>query len=208
MSQSKYLFENGQYLIEDKELHLSHKEQWNPLRIPEDKTRKKHPETDHFFEIFTQGPIPYAYGWLKNKQLDGEYLQVFADGKIKGRQYYKEGKLHGPSLFFTASGHILSEAWYIDGQQEGRCNWYTPEQKIYSRQHYSKGGWHGLQHFYFADGSIKSELNYDHGKLHGTSKLYYPDGKLERLYEYNHGKLVSMELYPRLFGISGKERSK
>lgn len=196
MNQPFYHFEKNLITIEDPELNLHYQEEWKPLLIPEDKTRHKHPSSEHFFEVFTQGPTPYAYGWIENKILDGEYLQVYADGKVKGRQYYKKGKLHGPSQFFTASGYILSDAWYLDGLQEGRCNWYYENQQIYSRQIYLKNLWHGIQLFYYPKGTTKSELNYQQGKLHGISKLFYPDGRLERYYEYDNGKLLKHETYP------------
>lgn len=191
-----YSFKNGLYTIEDTELNLFHKEPWHPAALPDEKVRGTQSPQGHFLEIFAQAGTPYAYAWIKDRQPDGEYLLVYADGSIKGRQYYKNGLLHGPSIYLTAKGHHLADAWFIDGKQAGRSTWYYPDGMLYSRQIHLNGLWHNKQLFYYRDGKIKSELSYLNGKLHGTTILYFLDSSPERILNYDNGTLLNAEVLP------------
>lgn len=196
MTTTKYSFENGQFLIEDKELKIDLKDSWTPQILPQRKVRGTKSTQGHFLEIFAENATPYAYGWIIDKELDGEYLLVYSNGNIKGKQYYKTGKLHGPSTFYTNKGSLLSEGWFFNGLQEGRSNWYYFDGVIYSRQIHQNGQWHGQQLFYYHDGKLKSDLNYNNGKLHGKTYLYYPDGSIEREFDYNNGELIKANITP------------
>ncbi len=192
MKKPLYTFENDKISIEDPELNLSFHETFSPLRIPEERKRGITHGKAHL-EVYTHEGTPYAFGWLKNQKLDGEYLHVYPSQKTKGRQYYKDGLLHGPSNFYSPKGKLLSESWFINGQQEGRTNWYYANSRLHSHQFYHKGQWHGIQLFYYIDGTLKSELAYKEGKLHGTTRLFFPDGKLDRLLIYDAGKVTHLE---------------
>lgn len=191
-----YLFDGKQLKIIDEELRLYFEEKFIPLALP---TKKEHGVThkeNHVLECFSDGPIPFAYGWIKEKKLDGEYQLVYPDQKIKSKQYYKEGNLHGPSLYFDKHGNLLSESWYINGLQQGKCTWYYPNKNICSKQLFLDGVWHGMQLFYYPNKIIKSELSYKKGRLDGTTRLFHPDGEIERFFIYENGSLIQAQIAP------------
>lgn len=162
----------------------------------------------------------YSAGNLSSKgsyndkgERDGPWQYYHFNGRLKGKQAFKNNKLEGEDVFYFDNGAISSSATYRSGDEDGESISYfrigTPrsiahnktaklkgERKVF----FSNGNLHTLENYkedsldgpfktYYKTGPLESEGNYTNGKLDGSYKTYFTDGKLSADGAYSEGKL-------------------
>ena len=130
-------------------------------------------------------------------QLNGEQIEIAADGTVMHQAFYKNDKLHGAYLQRDFDKQIQAKGQYVNGQREGK--WLVDESsynqvKLWHGQ-YRAGHEVGQWQAFSVNGHLLGQKQYDNkGQLQGKSYSFNEDGSLERSEEYVdnqlHGKLV------------------
>lgn len=130
-------------------------------------------------------------------QLNGEQIEIAADGTVMLQAFYKNDKLHGAYLQRDFDKQLQAQGQYINGQREGK--WLVDESsynqvKLWHGQ-YRAGHEVGQWRAFSANGHLLGQMQYDNkGQLQGKSYSFNEDGSLLRSEEYVdnqlHGKLV------------------
>jgi antitoxin component YwqK of YwqJK toxin-antitoxin module len=97
----------------------------------------------------------------------------YADGRIKSRESYKDGKPEGTFKYYDTLGHITDVKIYKDGQLLG--------EGVYNDQGKEEGKWKEFH----PDGQLKGEGEYKNGAKVGEWKYYHPNGKTEQVGKYD-----------------------
>lgn len=130
-------------------------------------------------------------------QLNGEQIEIAADGTVMLQAFYKNDKLHGAYLQRRFDKQLQAQGQFINGQREGK--WLIDE-----ISHVQMKLWHGLYRAghevgqwqaFSANGHLLGQKQYDNkGQLQGKSYSFNEDGSLLQSEEYVdnqlHGKLV------------------
>jgi antitoxin component YwqK of YwqJK toxin-antitoxin module/tetratricopeptide (TPR) repeat protein len=142
----------------------------------------------------------------------GPYTYYFVDGKVKGKEFYRDGKQEGEETYYFSNGLPSSHSWYKDGQPEGESVSYYFMGLPSAVSHYHAGKLDGVKVSFFSSGDsnlvehytagVRSGevrswyqnrqadvmANYSNDKLDGAYKKYYPNGKLNTEGVYKAGK--------------------
>lgn len=185
-----YIFNGKNLEIVDSMININYKEEFIPLRIPENLKNGLKLSDNHIFKVFRFADGVFEYSILKEGVLDGEYLLTYPKGQNKMQCFYKNGKLHGPSKYFGEAEQILVESWFIDGKRNGRSFSFYPSGSFCSKQNYVDNVWHGIQEFWYEDGTLKTTMQYSMGEVDGKVLLFYPNGRVKRELYFNKGNFV------------------
>ncbi|GGA81292.1 tetratricopeptide repeat protein [Puia dinghuensis] len=168
-----------------------------------------------------RGPWEFYYspGNLKAKGIydmeghkEGLFSYYFFNGKLKGTEFYKNGKENGEDYLYFSNGQLSTHSWYKDGQLEGESTSYYWVGSPQSITHYHEGTAEGVKISFNGNGDTTMVENYHKGlldgpfqsrykygtpkvvctykddKLDGDYKKYYPNGQLEMAGVYKAGK--------------------
>ena len=100
-----------------------------------------------------------------------------ANGIMKSKSTYFEGKRHG-----------AREHWYEDGQQQSVATYY-------------KGLLNGQAKSWWQNGNQRAYNEYKNGHLHGVAKQWYKEGMLYKQLNYENGKEVGLQRAWRKMGF-------
>lgn len=142
-------------------------------------------------------PVEFAEGELPGSKQE----EFYENGKVKLKQYFKQGLLDGPSVLYSKEGTILASSHYVNGKKNGMMHTYYENGMLHSLQKFKEGVLDGKQEFYYADGSLKSVINYDNGLIDGDVLLYFSTGVLKRQLHFKLGKREGVD---RIYNESGK----
>lgn len=109
-------------------------------------------------------------------QLDGE-VDTYINGKIRGKEFFKNGKRDGPNIMYYPSGRIELKSFRKNNKVEG------------------------MEYEYYEDGSIRLQKNWIHDKPYGDFFYYYPNRKLEIYHTYD---ILGDKFYFSRYDRSGK----
>lgn len=178
--QMENIFDGKHLQISDLETGILLEDSFSPERvrnIPE-----KIEEEAQFFYASYEDQVP-----------NGECLLYDKEGWLKGRWFYKKGKLHGPSQLFGPEGQLLAEGWFFNDERQGINLQYYPSGRLYSIQRFKDGIYQGKQEFFYENGQVKTLYSYENGYFNGKVELYYPNGNLKREMTYLNGKRCGIE---------------
>jgi antitoxin component YwqK of YwqJK toxin-antitoxin module len=80
-----------------------------------------------------------TYKNYKNGKLDGEYVELFMDGKKKIYSFYVDGNLQGISMEYFRNGNKSSMTRYKNGVKHGYATGYDENGKEVKTIYYYKG---------------------------------------------------------------------
>ena len=123
---------------------------------------------------------------FRNGQHDGEYLETFANGTIKEKGNYTEGKRQGVWEFFKRDGtHDRPTEEYVDNIVVRRIEYFTDDKVSREINFNSEGKKHGVEKEYdYEDGKLVKEQNYVDGKLLGKQMRRMSSSLYGRYFEY------------------------
>jgi antitoxin component YwqK of YwqJK toxin-antitoxin module len=120
--------------------------------------------------------------------LEGETL-VYAEGHLRARLQYRNGKQHGEALYYDASGHVQSKAQYAQGRRQGEALFFGPNGQLLRKATYDRGLLHGHAIDYHPSGKPRQVSTYKEDVLDGEAIRLAEDGTItERMY-YERGRL-------------------
>jgi antitoxin component YwqK of YwqJK toxin-antitoxin module len=125
---------------------------------------------------------------MKDGKQEGEYLVTYADGSVKTKGAYKNGRKEGLWESFKPDGkHDGPSEEYVDDKVVKRIRYYTdnsPESETYYN---AEGKKHGVERAWAFDGGhLTREQNYVNGVL---------KGKQMRRVSSNHGAYLEHSVY-------------
>lgn len=174
------VFQEGRLVISDPGLGLYFEDAFSPEIV------KQRPEN-------VKEEAHFVYASLEEGVPEGECLLYDGDGWLKGRWFYKKGKLHGPSRLYGPQGEVLAEGWFFEDERQGINLQYYPSGKLYSIQRFKNGMQQGMQEFFYENGRMKTKYFFSNGFLDGKVELYYANGNPKRELSYLQGKRHGIE---------------
>lgn len=168
------VFENGVLRIRQEELEIDLEDDFSPVRV------KESPEKGQM--------------WVGDSH-NGECLLYDRKGWLKGRCFYKKGRLHGPSTYYGPDGNILAQGWFFNDKRQGVNLQFYPSGRIFSIQRFKDNLPQGCQEFFEENGEVKTRYYYDNGLLNGKVELFYANGNRKRIVEFLNGLRHGKELH-------------
>ncbi|MBM3452661.1 MAG: hypothetical protein FJX84_05920 [Bacteroidetes bacterium] len=83
--------------------------------------------------------IPFIKANYNNGKLDGEYIELFMDGRKKLYSFYVDGKLQGISIEYYRNGNKSTLFRYKNGLKNGYASGYDENGKEVTTIYYYKG---------------------------------------------------------------------
>lgn len=164
------------------------------------------------------GPWTMLYGpgnlrgkgfYNANGNRDGDFTYYYFDTKLKGKEFYRDGKQEGEEQYYFSNGMPASHSWYKNGDLEGESISYSWTGSPNTITHYHAGKEEGVKITLYNNGDTSLIENYAAGKLDGETRSYshagleyvtaYKNGDLDGLYKkyYSNGQLSDSGLYAK-----------
>lgn len=152
----------------------------------------------------------------ENGLKQGAWVQKDANGKVKYRGQFKDGKPVGKFKYYNSEGVIetilefsssdtalatyyhsnsvkSAVGYYVNKQKEGVWRFYDTKGIILSKEEYKNGQKHGSYVVYNLDGSVSRETQFVNGVEHGYRKTYGKNGQLLTEGGYKDGVMDGMQ---------------
>ncbi len=125
---------------------------------------------------------------------EGEWSIMYANGNLKSRASYRNGKEHGVAEEFydIKKGKkqlVRLKGEFIDGAQHGKWVAYFADGEPQLEQTYKLGKLHGTTKQYYDTHVLKNEIYYENGLQEGKAVTYYPNKKSKSRASYAEGLL-------------------
>jgi MORN repeat variant len=93
--------------------------------------------------------------------MNGDYETKYANGIVKLKGFYINGKREGQWVSFFENGVKQSEGFFKNGLRDGKAQVYFPSGKLYYEGYYKDGKEIGKWLFYDEQGKKVNEKDYD-----------------------------------------------
>jgi len=141
------------------------------------KEEGKWTRTDYFYKT-GQLQMKGTYSSLTPEVQEGYFEWFHANGKLKHKGNYANGKHVGEHLWYGANGNLEAIENYKDGKFDGTYEEYYPNGKLMAKTVFVNGLQNGWTAYYREDGTIQSEGNFKNGNRNGEWKYYNENEKL------------------------------
>jgi antitoxin component YwqK of YwqJK toxin-antitoxin module/Tfp pilus assembly protein PilF len=142
----------------------------------------------HWLLFYPAGNLQGSGDYNAAGDRDGEWLFYFNNGKLKGREHYKSGKLDGLQEDYFANGNPSLHETYSAGKLDGVATIYFYAGNVKSVINYELDKKEGEAKGYYANGNLSSVANYTNGMQNGESREYYKSGPVKDVEPYANGK--------------------
>lgn len=128
----------------------------------------------------------------ENGERTGKWQYFHFNGKTKGFQFYKDGKLQEKEQFYYNNGNPSTDALFKNDVEDGLTTafYYTGTPRSYTN--YKEGKRHGERKVLGSNGYLLSVENYRNDTLHGPFITYHKNGTKESTGSYEQGKLTGV----------------
>ena len=132
---------------------------------------------------------------FKNGKAEGKSIQHISGSKMNYTKtsFYKDGLLEGEYSEIFENGKVKEKGSYLKGQKNGRWESNREDGSKKPTEVYSTGELI-TKITYFPNGSVETERNYKDGKENGLVKKYNTDGTLKSEQNYINGKQVGKQI--------------
>lgn len=123
----------------------------------------------------------------KKSPYTGDFIEYYADGKVKGKGTFKKGFVHGLRTQYYENGVVSLERYYANGINEGSSIEYYPSGQMKQESFFKKGKENGIAKVFYEDGQVYVILTFIDGVQQGDYFEYFPDGRLKAQYYFVDG---------------------
>lgn len=88
---------------------------------------------------------------------------VYADGQIRRKEQYRNGKRHGSWKIFYPTGVVWFKGSYINGVRDGLWRYFHPNGQLQAEERFVSGKWHGEVKTWFENSRLESRNVYVNG---------------------------------------------
>lgn len=138
----------------------------------------------------------YSAGNLRSKgaytekgEKEGDWQYFHFNGKLRGRQTFKDGRQEGKEIFYFDNGIVSSEAEFTNGEENGLSKSFFRIGVPRIIAHVSHGKLEGERQAFFSSGTLQTVERYTGDSLDGAFITYYNTGVIESQGTYANGKL-------------------
>ena len=142
------------------------------------KEGKKWSRKDYFYKT-KQLQMKGTYTSLTPEVQDGYFEWYHANGKLKNKGNYANGKHIGEHLWYGDNGNLEAKENYKDGKLDGIYEEYYPNGKLMVKTIFTNGLQNEWTVYYREDGKKHSEGNFKNGNRNGEWKYYDENGNIE-----------------------------
>jgi len=134
---------------------------------------------------------------LKEGILNGKYMLMTINGKVRGSGYYNMGVPYGKWIFNSHFG-LPYEEFEFDSKDETHTKFIYKKEfhengTLKSHSNYENGEYSGVQRTWHPNGQLASEYVIKDKKAYGQSQYFYSNGTLSRKAFYENGKIQGLE---------------
>jgi antitoxin component YwqK of YwqJK toxin-antitoxin module len=133
---------------------------------------------DYFYKT-KQLQMKGTYTSLIPEVEDGYFEWYHANGKLKHKGNYANGKHVGEHLWYNDNGNLEAKENYKEGKLDGTYEEYYPDNKLIVKTTFASGLQNGWTIYYREDGIKHSEGNFKNGNRNGEWKYYDENGNIE-----------------------------
>ena len=136
------------------------------------------PYTGIVYDYFEDGKTHRSAISFKNGKLDGQTLEWYESGQLKGEGNAKDGIAEGKSIYWYENGNKMGEENYHNNKKHGKFTIWFEDGNIKSETSYTNDKINGISTTYYLDGAKQSEINYIRGRQIGTVKVWDKEGNI------------------------------
>ncbi|HRY98014.1 MAG TPA: hypothetical protein P5550_03060 [Bacteroidales bacterium] len=152
-------------------------------------------------EYRADSTVLQKYSHNQKGELEGEYHDFDAMGRLASISYYANGKVMR-IVSYDKEGNIITDdrrqgsrillanrytngnprtagEYYIEGQKQGNWKYYGIYGELVNEENYENGILEGPFREYWNDGTLKTYHENHANLIHGYSATYYPDGRIK-----------------------------
>ena len=119
------------------------------------------------------------YEYFSPNLANGQYEKYFANGQLRDRKTYKDGKKDGLYEKYYDNGKLGERLTYKDGKLDGLWETYYKNGQLWDRKTYKDGKLEGLYESYKSDGTLGFKCFYVNGKQYECEYASESKGILE-----------------------------
>jgi len=138
---------------------------------------------------YSTGNIRSAGKFNDNGGKEGEWKFYHYNGKLRGKQLFKNDVQEGEEIFYFDNGIISSKGTLKNGMPDGETTTYYLVGSPKTTQNFKNGHLEGPRKTFYSNGNIRIIETYKADTLHGAYTSYYNTGVLESTATYNNGEL-------------------
>lgn len=162
---------------------------------------------------YSAGNLRSKGNYDANGEKDGPWKYYHFNGRLRGQQHFKHGKLEGEEIFYFDNGKMSSfstykndletgesrtyfrvgiprsVSQYKDGKRDGERRAYSGYGYLTAIEHYKLDSLDGPFSTYYPSGLMESKGFYSNGELEGAYTAYHENGKISQEGQYKNGKL-------------------
>lgn len=143
----------------------------------EGKDGSKFVRTDYFIRN-NQVQMRGTFLSLNPEIQDGYFEWFYANGQLKHKGTYVNGKQTGLHLWYHDNGNLEAKENYLDGKYNGPYEEYYANGKLQDKSSFINGVQNGWTVYYREDGSIQSEGKFKDNNKDGIWKYYDEKGAI------------------------------
>jgi antitoxin component YwqK of YwqJK toxin-antitoxin module len=109
------------------------------VEIEKDLNVSEKPTICNCNDVFLDSDYGHFYTEKRDEPFTGECKNYFADGKVKSKKIYLDGKLEGLYLEYHENGQVKSEWNFLKGRQHGDYKGYDVSGELLYHSIFYKG---------------------------------------------------------------------
>lgn len=125
----------------------------------------------------------------ENSQQEGAFTYYHFNGKLKAKEFYRNGKKEGEQIYYNEQGILDSKEMFRNGEADGLITSYYTNGLPKTIENYSNGKLNGIKKSFYKAGPIQMEETWVNGKRQGPAKTYYINGQPETEGSYENDEL-------------------
>ena len=134
----------------------------------------------------------------EGKELDGEAIYYYSNGKMKSDLFFANKKGNGTWKEYFEDGTLRGIRPMVNGLGEGKVYYYRPNGLLNAICDYAHGKRNGESRVYDGDGHLSRTYMYLNDSLDGEGRVYFEDSSLRAVVHYTNNKSNGewLEYYP------------
>jgi antitoxin component YwqK of YwqJK toxin-antitoxin module len=123
----------------------------------------------------------------------GYAIEKYANGKLKAKTGFHEGKKEGVAQKWDDSGALRYQCQYIQNHKDGLVQLWSDKGVLIAESNFKDGVVDGVQRKWYPSGKVFKKTNINMGKEEGLQQTWWENGKLYVNYEAKNGRIFGLK---------------
>lgn len=137
----------------------------------------------------------------RNAPFSGVLMERYADGRVKSKTEYVNGKRHGIAMQWYPDGIVKEVRYYTAGAKVGVHTGWWPHGEVRFSYAFKDGVYHGDFREWYESGQPARAFYYQDGRETGAQKAWRENGKLYVNLVYKNGRRYGIAKQKPCFSI-------